>query len=237
MAWQCILGIIIMVASFIGVLVAAKVRMQPVAMGCTVLMLVGLGMYAWFYMNPPPDLSYQVYGKAVAQKTGETLKAAGLSSATLVTADTSSEYSKEYLQIMKDAFGGSIEVVTPATGEDGGMIELTNARLKEIIKTASADSVIILDVNMMDASKVDFLKGAYKGPKFFITANGSIMGAKIKAIANAMKKGNLIGAVVYVDSTDPDFKPSDSDLAEAFNKRYVVVNADNFDQYKEKFGF
>ena len=234
MAWQCILGIIIMVASFVGVLIAAKKHLQPIAMTCAVLMLVGLGMYAWFYMNPPPDTSYMVYGQAVAQKSGEILKG-NFSKAIWITTDTTSENSKTCAEIFKAAFGGEVELVSPGNSDDG-MMDLSATRLKEIIKAADPNAVIVLDCSIMDASKAEFLKGAYKGPKFFIASNGSVMGASTKAVANAFKKGNIVGAVVYVDNADPDFKPSDSDLAEAFSKRYMIVTADNFAEFKDKFG-
>ncbi len=237
MAWQCIVGIIIMVISFVGVLVAAKSHREPIAMLCAVVMLVGLGMYAWYYFNPPPNLDYQVYGKAVATKVGAAAKAAGVQKAIYVTSDTQNEYAKMCIEAFKNGFGGSVETVALMDGNMGGMMELTPAKLREILKSATADDAVILDVSMMmPVGKIEFVRANYKGPKVFLTNNANLMGASSKVIATAFNKGGLAGVVIGLTQIDEDFSPDEDELEEAFNKRYILVNKDNFDSNKDRFG-
>lgn len=237
MPWQCIIGIIIMVVSFIGVLVAAKNHKEPVAMFCAVVMLVGLGMYAWYYFNPPPNLDYQVYGKAVAMKVGSVAKAAGAQKVVYVTSDNQSEYAKMCIDSFKSGFGGSVEIVSLADGNMGGMMELTPAKLRDILKSASADDVVVLDVSMMmPVGKIEFVRANYKGPKVILTNNANIMGASTKVLSTAFNKGGLKAIVIGLSQIDEDFSPDDDELDEAFNNRYLLVDKDNFETNKNRFG-
>ena len=236
MAWQCIVGGLIMFVGFIGVLVAAKKHMEPAAMGCAGVMIAGLVMYMIYYLNPPPNLDYQVYGKAVAAKVGATVKASGAQKALWVTGDMSSEYSKMCFEAFKQAYGSNAEVVTMSEGDMGGMMELTPQKLKEILKSATPDDAVILDLSMMMPPKqIDFIKSSYKGPKVFLTNNATLMGLGPKAINTALTKGGLKALVISLDKIDEEFKPDSDELDEAFNKRYILVDANNFDSYKERF--
>ncbi|MBQ9786864.1 MAG: hypothetical protein IJW33_01695 [Lentisphaeria bacterium] len=236
MAWQCILGIVIMVVSFIGVLITAKMRMEPMAILCAIVMLVGLGLYGWYYFNPPPNLDYQVYGKAVAAKMGATVKAAGVSKAVWVTGDASSEYAKSCYDAFKTAFGGDAESLSVMEG-DMGMMELNPAKLRELLKGRSADEAVVLDVSMMmDPSKIEFIKGSYKGAKIFLTNNANMMGVSAKVLEKALNKGSIVAMVTGLDNIDAEFTPDEDDLEEAFSKRYVIVTKDNFAEHKAKFG-
>lgn len=235
MAWQSILGIVIMVVSFIGVLIAAKKHMEPIAIVCAIIMLGGLGLYGWFYFNPPPDMSYQVYGKAVAQKIGEEVKKVGASKIVWVTSDASSEYSKACIEIFNAAAGANAEVISVMDNESG-MFELNAKKLQEILKGCSAEDAVVLDASYMDGKAPDFFKGSYKGPKIFLTNNGGMMGINSKVFSNAFNKGFIVAAVASLDNIDVDFKPDEDDLDEAFSKRYVIVTKDNFEDNKAKFG-
>jgi len=236
MPWQCIVGIIIMAISFIGVIAAAKTHREPVAMLCAVVMLVGLGMYAWYYFNPPPNTDYQVYGKAVAAKVGAAVKSSGASKALWVTGDLNSEYSKMCFEAFKQAYGSNVEGVTLAEGDMGGMMELTPKKLKEILKSAGPEDAVVLDISMMMSPKqIEFLKAGYKGPKVFLTNNATLMGATPKAVSTAMTKGGLKALVIGLDKIEEDFTPDEDDLEEAFSKRYILVDAENLDNYKERF--
>lgn len=236
MPWQCIVGIIIMVISFIGVIAAAKTHREPVAMLCAVVMLIGLGMYAWFYFNPPPNTDYQVYGKAVAAKIGSAVKSSGASKAVWVTGDLGSEYAKMCFEAFKQAFGGTVESVTLSDGDMGGMMELNAKKLKEILKSAGAEDAVVFDVSMMMPPKqIEFLKPSYKGAKVFLTNNATLMGANPKTVFTALTKGGLKAIIIGLDKIEEDFTPDDDDLEEAFSKRYILVDANNFDSYKERF--
>lgn len=235
MAWQSILGIAIMVIGFAGVLVAAKLRMESIAIVFAIVMLGGLGFYGWFYMNPPPDMSYQVFGKAVAKKIGEEVKKSGASKVVWVTSDGTSDYSKACFEIFKAAAGGNAEMVATADSESGS-IDLTVEKLKEILGSCGAGDAVVLDVgcSMIDVKNIDFLKKGYKGPKIFLTGNGNIMGVDFKVLANAYKSGAIVASVIALDNIDAEFKPDEDKLDEAFSKRYAIVTKENIDQYKDK---
>ena len=237
MAWQSILGIAIMVIGFAGVLVAAKLRMESIAIVFAIVMLGGLGFYGWFYMNPPPDMSYQVFGKAVAQRIGEEVKKGGASKIVWVTGDGSSDYSKECFEVFKAAAGGNAEMVAVMDSESG-IADMSDAKLKEILASCGSGDAVVLDISYTgDLKKVDFLKsGSYKGPKIYLTSNASFMGANIKVILNAFKNDKIVAAVASKDNIDTEFKPDEDELKEAFDSRYIIVTKENIEENKEKFG-
>ena len=118
----------------------------------------------------------------------------------------------------------------------GGIMELTPQKLKEILKSATPDDAVVLDVSMMMPSKqIEFFKSSYKGPKVFLTNNATPMGSTPKAINTALTKGGLKALVISLDKIDEEFKPDSDELDEAFSKRYILVDASNFDNYKERF--
>lgn len=220
-------SIIIMVVGLLGVLVAAKLRQQPVAVLSAIIMLVGLGMYAWYTFNPPPNTDYIVFDKAVCSKMAQALKGAGYSQAYWLTSEGASEYTQNRIANFKEDFGGSVEVLAPKTSADGMIAEMDNNQFKELTKTIPADAIIIIDMNLLDGGKMEFLKSSYKGPKVFFSASGSIMGAKKKAVITAFEKENIVGMIIYKSSTDDNFVPDEDNLDEAFDARYTLVDKNN----------
>ena len=226
------LGIVIMVLGFIGTLVFAKMRQQPPAAGCAVLMIVGLGIYMWFYLNPPPDRSGEYYAMAVAAKIAKLPEVANAK--VWIASDIAGEYSKNIQEAYKAA-GGKAEWKSASSPESGMMDEKVFA---EIIKSCGKDDVVIVDVSVME--NADTLKKMLKdanSPKFFFTNNASSFGGfSAKEIDGHFQKGKIIGMIAYQQNIDKEFKPSKSDLEEAFNKRFIVITKDNFKDNKDKIG-
>ena len=121
------LGIVIMVLGFIGTLVFAKMRQQPPAAGCAVLMIVGLGIYMWFYLNPPPDRSGEYYAMAVAAKIAKLPEVANAK--VWIASDIAGEYSKNIQEAYKAA-GGKAEWKSASSPESGMMDEKVFAEMK-----------------------------------------------------------------------------------------------------------
>ena len=113
---------------------------------------------------------------------------------------------------------------------------MNKKKLKEILQSAGPEDAVVLDISMMMSPKqIEFLKAGYKGPKVFLTNNATLMGATPKAISTAMTKGGLKAIVSGLDKIEEDFTPDEDDLEEAFSKRYILVDAENLDNYKERF--
>lgn len=229
MSWQCILGIIMMVAGFGGVLVIAKKRnpaLQPLAICCAVLMLVGLGLYGWFYMNPPPDTSYLTYNKAVANKIASELKGKKV---VWVSSGVGSESFKEKLEVIKAA--GLTDVTPMDTNlEDGATI--SGKEFKKKMEELGPDAVVVLDT---EASGLEWTKllGNKKAPKIVLGDTVMLMVNKsdIKKIEKNFGS-QILFAIMNKDQIDSEFKPSDSDLPAAFDARYSV--AKDYESFKKR---
>ena len=62
------------------------------------------------------------------------------------------------------------------------------------------------------------------------------MGASTKVLSTAFNKGGLKAIVIGLSQIDEDFSPDDDELDEAFNNRYLLVDKDNFESNKNRFG-
>lgn len=227
------IGIVVMVIGFLGVCVFAKMKQQPPAAGCAVLMLVGLGIYMWFYLNPPPDRSGEYFGMSVAAKVA---KLPETQNAKLwIASDIAGEYYKNIQDAYKEA-GGKAEWIAAANPESG-MFDMD--KFKEIIKSCGKDDVVVVDVSVMEFTS-DFKKilRDSNSPKFFFTNNGAgFMGFKASEIEKYFKDGKILGVIAYQQNIDNKFKPSAGELEEAFNKRFLVVTKENFKENKALLGF
>lgn len=230
------LGIAIMAVGFIGVLVCAKIKNQPLQVGAAVVMLAGLGIYFYAYLTK--DNAYArdwiVYRMAVANAVAKELNGA---KAVWITGDTESESSKEIQAAFAKA-GGNAEYMT-VTGEDG-MVDAK--KFEPILKTLTKDNYLVLDISLMEGNLMKTFATMLKSsncPKVILTDNASGMDGKSIGIIKAFKDGKIVAAItsnMNAGKTE-EFHPDEDDLEEAFNAQYVVVKADNFDQYKANFGY
>ena len=229
------LGIAIMAVGFIGVLACAKIKNQPLQVVSAIVMLAGLGVYFYAYLNQDQAYArdWTIYRMAVAQSVAKELNGA---QAIWVTNDITSESSKEAMKAFADA-GGNAEWKM-ITSPDSGMID--DKALAELLKGLTKDNYLVLDVGLMENNAIAIFKKLLTNsncPKIILTENASGMEGKMLKIDKAFKDGKIIAAVTNKSDIDIEFHPDENDLTEAFNARFVMVKADNFDNFKANFGY
>ena len=238
MAWQCILGLIVMVAGFAGVLVCAKIQktnptIQPLAMVCAAVMLIGLGLYFWFYLNPPNYAAEynRIYNLSVAHTMGTKLQGKKV---IWIASGINGEDFKAKQAVMEKALGSSVTVVEASDPESGIMMD--DKKFEEILKGADATTVLLIDADVSGLSKLAKQLGNAKGPKFVFTEMASQSLVNFKNVKTAFDKEIILFAIVAA-MNDEEFTPDEDNLDEAFQKRYIIIDKNNFDSSKDKLGF
>lgn len=239
-------GIIMMVAGFLGVLVCAKMQktnpnIQPVAILMALIMLSGLGVYAYNYMsgddgNMEDGIIYQC---SIMDRAGDYLKkkAAGKSVVLVVEPGIAShEAGKKLLdaevKAFEKAYGSSVEVVEfeveGLNEEDGGSYaDMMKAEdFDKLVAAHESADIFVLTVGLPDGYNVP----DFKEKTVFLTNSGMI---SEKALKRAIEDG-VITAVVSGNGKklDPDFRPDEDDLKGAFNYRWIIVDKDNLDKLR-----
>ena len=232
-----IAGIIMMVAGFVGVLVCAKLHLQPVAVVCAVVMLAGLGIYAYGYMNPAPSRDGEIYTAACAKKIGDHLKAQCGGKKVIWITDAESAkgaFIAKSLEAFEKAYGSKPEIKSPEQSEEGDLM-VKAQKLDKLFEGLDDSAVVVIDTMLpMDIKNFKAIKAA-KGPKIFLTQNASVMeGGKL--ILAALEKDIVVGLIAGKAGSNQDFKPSDSDLEAAFNEHYVLITKENAKDNKAAFG-
>ena len=231
-----IAGIIMMVAGFAGVLVCAKMHMQPVAVVCAVVMLAGLGIYTYGYMNPAPSRDGEIYTAACSTKIGTFLKEKCGGKKVIWITDAESAktpFTAKSLEAFEKAYGSKPEIQSPEQTEDDGLMASAK-KLNKLFEGLDDSAVVVIDTMLpMDIKNFKAIKDA-KGPKIFLTQNASVMDGGA-LIFKAMEKDIVLGLVTGKPSSNADFKPSSSDLEAAFNEHYLLVTKDNAKDNKAAF--
>ncbi|MBR7121170.1 MAG: hypothetical protein IKC94_02880 [Lentisphaeria bacterium] len=239
MAWQCILGLIVMIGGFAGVLVCAKIQktnpsIQPLAMVCAAVMLIGLGLYFWFYMNPPNYAMEhnRIYSLSVAHTIGG--KVSGKKVIWLANGTTMEDF-KARQAALETAAGTTVTLVEASDPENGMMMD--SKKFKAAIAGADENTVVIIDSDFTGfADELNKMFRERKGAKFIVTENAG--GGMIGSLSN-LKKGFDNGRLLFVvvaDKHDEEFTPEEDELDEAFSKRYSIIDKDSFEANKEKLG-
>ena len=236
MIWMY-LGIVFAILGFAGVLVCAKLAksnpsIQPLAIACAVVMLIGIGTYGYVYWNmsefeaAEAAAKQAVFDKAVLTKIGGELK--GKKIHWITNNDANDENFKARVEVLKAATGAEVVVISTAMTPDGNPAQVD---LKKELKNIAETDVILVDTE----ESGDAIKGAKK-QKFAFTANGtgSLRGLKEKELQDAFKKGQILFVVLNKPVTDEtkDYEPDEDNLEEAFNTRYELLKEYN----KEKLG-
>ncbi len=240
------LGVVMMAVGFIGVLVGAKMKLQPVSLVSILVLLSGLGIYFHDFMSGDDGTMEigKIYNSSIAHRAGQVMKkvAPGKKVLYIVSPNTvESEFTKAAVEAFKAAYGSDDVVVTTieitADYEEGGMDMMSYLQPKHIddLLTANPDAgVVISDIGL--PAKVNQLKCLSlpedKRPAFFLTGFG---GASGKRIVNLINKGK-ISAIVTGKSgkRNVDYEPSAKRLDEAFDQLYVVVDKDNLKDFKKE---
>lgn len=246
------LGIILMIAGFVGVLVCAKRQrsnpsMQPVAMLCALVMLSGLGIYAYDVMSGSSGSSGmeagRIYYCSIADRAGTTLKSVAPGKKAVYVVDPgmlSSETAQKALETFKKAYGSDdvelASIAVPADYEESGMdlFSFLEAKHIDALVAANPDAgVFVMDIGLPEkANQIKaFALAADKRPVFFLTNMGPCGGKVLKKL---IKDGKLAGVVTGKSGKrDPDYEPDEDKLAEAFDRLYVVVNKDNLKDHEQ----
>jgi hypothetical protein len=236
MIWMY-LGIVFAILGFIGVLVCAKLaksnpNIQPLAIACAIVMLIGIGAYGYVYWNKSEfeavaaAAKQAVFDKAVLNKIGTELK--GKKIHWITNNDANDENFKAKVEFLKAATGAEVVVISTAMSPDGNVTPVDFK--KELPKIAETDVILVDTEEVGDAIK------SAKKQKFAFTANGigALRNFKEKEQQNLFKKGQILFIVINKPVTDEnkDYDPDEDNLDEAFNTRYELLKEYN----KEKLG-
>ena len=239
-------GIILMVAGFIGVLVCAKLQksnpsIQPVAILCAVVMIGGLAVYGYGYMNGDDNTeTAKIYAMATGNGVGKYLKQTVPGKRIVYVVNPgmeNSDYAKSQAEAMKKAYGGDVEIATidvPQEVRESGDV-MGYLKPDHIDKVVAKDpaAVYVLDIGMPEKGTPRCFSSAKDRPAVFLTNSGM---ADMRSIKKLIKDGKLVGILIGNPAKrDPNFEPSARKLDEAFNRQYVIVGKDNLDKYKDKF--
>lgn len=246
------IGIIMMIAGFIGVLICAKRQrsnpaIQPVALLCALVMLGGLGIYAYDVMSGSSGSSGmeagRIYYCSIADRAGTTLKSVAPGKKAVYVVDPGmmgSETARKALETFKKAYGSDdVELATievPSDYEESGMdiFTILDAKHIDALVAANPDAgVFVMDIGLPEkANRIKALNLAPdKRPAFFLTNMGPIGG---KALKKLIKDGKLAGVVTGKSGKrDPDYEPDEDKLAEAFDRLYVVVDKNNLKEHED----
>ena len=247
-------GIIMMIVGFLGVMVCMKIQrsnpsIQPVALLCVLVLLGGLGVYAYDILSGNSGGSGmetgRIYYCSVADRAGSVLKKSVPGKKVVYVVDPmmlNSETAKSAVETFKKAYGSddvvlaSIEV--PADYAEGGMDLFSFLKPKHIDDLVAANSdagAFVLDIGLPEkgAQVKCFSMPADKRPVFFLTNIGPISGKVVKKL---IKDEKISGVVIGKGGKrDPDYEPSAKKLGEAFDRLYVVVDKTNLDKYDKNF--
>ena len=237
--WTTI-GLIVMAVGFLGVLVCAKLKSQPLAMFSAVVMLAGLGIYAYFYMNGD-DAAMEdgvVFQCAIMDQAGAYLKKSVPGKNVVMVVEpglAKYENGKKLLDAQKKAFekayGGSVEIVeleVEGLNEDdgGSYADMMKAEdLEKIVAANESADIFVITVGLPTEGVPDF-----KEKTVFLTNSGMIDNRDLKG---AIEDGKVTAVVSgNGKKLDPDFRPDDDNLKEAFNYRWIIVDNSNLDKLK-----
>ncbi len=249
-----VIGIIMMVAGFIGVLVCAKIQrsnpsIQPVALLCALVMLGGLGIYAYSILSGNSSSSGmeagRIYYCSIADRAGSVMKSVAPDKKVVYVVDPGmleSETAKKALETFKKSYGSDdVELATIAVPADflengGDLFSFMEAKHIDALVAANPDAgVFIMDVGLPEkANRIKALNApADKRPAFFLNSTGAVSGKVLKKL---IQDGKVAGIVTGKSGKrDPNYEPDEDNLAEAFDKVYVVVNKDNLKEYEKEF--
>lgn len=241
MSTATVIAIIAMVFVLIGMLIvkktmAASPMLQPILFLCLALEL-GLVVFVFYNQLSGGGKSSALekaerreYAKGV--KAGEFLKSKASGQKVLVISTANSKTSKIYqafIKGIKEKFGDVTEDETKAKdsegGDDGGV---TADDVKEVLdKHADAQVIVFYGAFPGNYEKLD------TKASFFLIDAGAADTAKVKKDIDG---GKILGIIIAKSKTG--IKPSDpveKDPAEAFDKRYILVEKSNLPANKDNF--
>ncbi len=247
------IGIIMMIAGFVGVLVCAKLQrsnpsIQPVAMLCALVMLSGLGVYAYSILSGNSGSSGmeagRIYYCSIADRAGSTMKKVAPGKKAIYVVDPAmleSETAKMALETFKKAYGsGDVELTTievPSDYSESGtdLFSFLEAKHIDALIAANPDAgVFIMDIGLPEkANRIKaFSLAPDKRPVIFLTNMGPANGKVLKKL---LKEGKISGVVTGKSGKrDPNYEPDEDKLAEAFDRLYVVIDKDNLDKHEKE---
>ena len=240
------LGVAMMAVGFLGVLIGAKIKLQPVSLGSILVLLIGLGIYFHDFMSGDDGTMEigKIYNCSISHRAGQVMKKVAPGKKVLYIVGPNmveSEFTKAAVESFKAAYGSDDVVVATievtSDYEDGGMDMMSYLQPKHIddLLADNPDAgVVVSDIGL--PAKVNQLKCLAlpedKRPAFFLTGFG---GASGKIIVNLIKNGKITAIITGKSGNrDPDYEPSAKRLDEAFDKLYVVVDKDNLNEYKQE---
>lgn len=239
------LGIVLMIAGFLGVLICAKLAksnpaIQPIALLCALVMLGGLGTYAYNYMNDSGvDMeSGIIYQCSIMDQAGDYLKNAAPGKKVVLIIEpglTKYENGKKLIDAkiaaFEKAYGSKPEIVeltVEGMNEDEGMMVSDSMKPEDFEKIVEANpdaDIFISDLGLPMGGVPDF-----KEKIVFLTSSGMIENRELR---HAIEDGKITALVSGKDGKiDPDFEPDADDLKQAFLSRWIIVDKNNVNKLK-----
>lgn len=241
------LGIILMVAGFIGVLVCAKLQksnpaIQPVAILCALVMVGGLVVYGYsVFKGDDPAAASEIYAKANGDGIGKYLKRTAGGKKVYLVVNPGAEKSPYVLnekEALQKAGGTSVEVITidvpDSVRESGDLTGFLKADHIDKLVAGDPAAVYVLDIGMPEKGTPKcFSLPEDKRPTIFLTNSGMSDGKRLK---KWIKDGKILGMLIGNPAKrDPKFEPSLKKLDETFNRQYVIVDKNNLDKFEKNF--
>lgn len=250
-----LLSIAIMVVGMIGLIICAKKQktnpaMQPLAFGCLVVVLVGLGISVYKNMTPDSGLmeSEARFRNSKMAKIGQMLKQSNPGKKVVFVVypnwekyEISKKNIEQQMETFKEFYGSANIVATslelPANFEEmGGDLEsyMTKDNFEKMLAPHKDAGIVITDVGLPErqitglsivkdkTTSIVMLNEPNERIRVFrYVRDGKITAVCYKPRPRKSKKDK---------NTPPPEAPED--LLKAFDVRYFIVNKDNIEEHK-----
>ncbi len=232
-------SIIVMVVGLLGLIVCAGNKknpaMQPIAVGCLLVTLVGFGLYMYDSnfkdKNKANMETYALRELAAYHKVGSVLKekVSGKKVLVLVDGMTSETLQEKFIEALKNSFGGEVIIEKMQAGEDGNIDSLSYRKdYKPIFARYKDAGAIVFTIQLPFDMKYSELKAP-----LVLFQNGDFRARQMKAMLNNNK---LLAVRTYKSYSATNMpEPDEENLDKTFDMFFNLVTKENFDQFAKDF--
>ena len=232
-------SIIVMVVGLLGLIVCAGNKknpaMQPIAVGCLLVTLVGFGLYMYDSnfkdKNKANMETYALRELSAYHKTGAVLKEKVSGKKVLVLLDgmADEKLQEKFVDALKNAFGGEVVTEKMQAGEDGNIDSLSYRKdYKPIFARYKDAGAIVFTIQLPFDMKYSELKAP-----LVLFQNGDFRARQAKAMFNSNKLLAIRTYKSYSINNMPE--PDEENLDKTFDMFFNMITKENFDQFAKDF--
>ena len=232
-------SIIVMVVGLLGLIVCAGNKknpaMQPIAVGCLLVTLVGFGLYMYDSnfkdKNKANMETYALRELSAYHKTGAVLKEKVSGKKVLVLLDgmADEKLQEKFVDALKNAFGGEVIIEKMQAGEDGNIDSLSYRKdYKPIFARYKDAGAIVFTIQLPFDMKYSELKAP-----LVLFQNGDFRARQAKAMFNNNKLLAIRTYKSYSINNMPE--PDEENLDKTFDMFFNMITKENFDQFAKDF--